>query len=97
MLFGAAVGWLSLRARHRARDPQIEITLSLITPYIAYWIPEHFGGSGVLAAVVVAPYITENGPLLLSSAARLQGIFFWDLVIFRIRPILRRLARLQRG
>src|SRR6201994_2462168 len=37
-LFGAAVGWLSLRMRHRARDPQIEIALSLITPYIAYWI-----------------------------------------------------------
>src|ERR1700756_1468913 len=40
-LFGAAVGWLSLRMRHRARDPQIEITLSLITPYVAYWIPQH--------------------------------------------------------
>ena len=31
-----------LRVRHRARDPQIEITLSLITPYIAYWIPAAF-------------------------------------------------------
>src|ERR1700738_5190456 len=51
LLFGAAVGWLSLRMRHRARDPQVEITLSLITPYIAYWIPEHFGGSGVIAPV----------------------------------------------
>src|ERR1700680_322364 len=44
VLFGAAVGWLSLRARHRARDPQVEITLSLITPYVAYWVPEPFGG-----------------------------------------------------
>jgi len=51
VLFGAAVGWLSLRARHRARDPQVELTLSLITPYIAYLIPEHFGGSGVIATV----------------------------------------------
>src|SRR5213083_2855525 len=33
ILFGAAIGWLSLRARYRARDPQVEITLSLITPY----------------------------------------------------------------
>src|SRR4029079_19037439 len=47
--FGAAVGWISLRARHYARDPQIEITLSLITPYLAYWIPQHLGGSGVIA------------------------------------------------
>jgi len=88
MLFGAAIGWLSLRARHRARDPQVEITLSLITPYIAYWIPEHFGGSGVIATVACGLYFSWNGPLLISSATRLQGIFFWDLVIFLIEGLL---------
>ena len=25
-----------------------------------------------------------NGPLLISSATRLQGIFFWDLIIYLI-------------
>jgi monovalent cation/hydrogen antiporter len=88
MLFGAAVGWLSLRTRHRARDPQVEITLSLITPYIAYWIPEHFGGSGVIATVACGLYMSWNGPLLISSATRLQGIFFWDLVIYLIEGLL---------
>jgi CPA1 family monovalent cation:H+ antiporter len=88
LLFGAAVGWLSLRARHRARDPQVEITLSLITPYIAYWIPEHFGGSGVIATVACGLYMSWNGPLLISSATRLQGIFFWDLVIYLIEGLL---------
>jgi CPA1 family monovalent cation:H+ antiporter len=88
MLFGAAVGWLSLRIRHRARDPQIEITLSLITPYVAFWVPEHFGGSGVIATVVCGLYISWNGPLLISSATRLQGIFFWDLVIYLIEGML---------
>src|ERR1700736_6043174 len=88
MLFGAAVGWLSLRVRHRARDPQVEITLSLITPYVAYWIPEHFGGSGVIATVACGLYMSWNGPLLISSATRLQGIFFWDLVIFLIEGLL---------
>jgi monovalent cation/hydrogen antiporter len=88
VLFGAAVGWLSLRARHRVRDPQIEITLSLITPYLAYWVPEHFGGSGVIATVACGLYISWNGPLLISSATRLQGIFFWDLVIYLIEGLL---------
>jgi Na+/H+ antiporter len=88
MLFGAAVGWLSLRARHHARDTQVEITLSLITPYIAYWVPEHFGGSGVIATVACGLYMSWNGPLLISSATRLQGIFFWDLVIFLIEGLL---------
>ena len=83
-----AVGWLSLRARHRARDPQVEITLSLITPYLAFWIPEHLGGSGVIATVACGLYISWNGPLLISSATRLQGIFFWDLVIFLVEGLL---------
>jgi len=88
ILFGAAVGWLSLRARQRARDPQVEITLSLITPYVAYWIPEHFGGSGVIATVACGLYISWNGPLLISAATRLQGIFFWDLMIYMIEGLL---------
>jgi CPA1 family monovalent cation:H+ antiporter len=88
LLFGAAVGWVSLRIRHRARDPQIEITLSLLTPYIAYWIPEHLGGSGVIATVACGLYISWNGPLLIAAATRLQGIFFWDLVIYLIEGML---------
>jgi Na+/H+ antiporter len=88
LLFGAAVGWLSLRMRHRARDPQVEITLSLITPYLAFWIPHHFGGSGVIATVACGLYMSWNGPLLISSATRLQGIFFWDLVIYLIEGLL---------
>jgi CPA1 family monovalent cation:H+ antiporter len=86
--FGIGVGWLSLRARQRAHDPQIEITLSLLTPYVAFWIPEHLGGSGVIATVACGLYVSWNGPLLISSATRLQGIFFWDLVIYLIEGLL---------
>ena len=88
MLFGVAIGWLSLRARHYARDPKVEITLSLITPYLAYWVPEHSGGSGVIATVACGLYVSWNGPLWISSATRLQGIFFWDLVIYLIEGLL---------
>jgi monovalent cation/hydrogen antiporter len=88
ILFGVAVGWVSLRARHFARDPQVEITLSLITPYVAYWVPEHLGGSGVIATVACGLYVSWNGPMLISSATRLQGIFFWDLIIYLIEGML---------
>jgi CPA1 family monovalent cation:H+ antiporter len=87
-VFGIAVGWLSLRARHWSRDPQVEITLSLITPYVAYWLPEHFGASGVISTVACGLYVSWNGPLLISAATRLQGIFFWDLVIYLIEGLL---------
>jgi len=88
MLFGIAVGWISMRVRHYARDPQIEITLSLITPYLAYWVPEHLGGSGVISTVACGLYISWNGPLWISSATRLQGIFFWNLMIYLIEGLL---------
>jgi monovalent cation/hydrogen antiporter len=88
IVFGVAIGWLSLRARHWTRDPQVELTLSLITPYIAYWLPEHIGGSGVIATVACGLFVSWNGPLLISSATRLQGIFFWDLVIYLIEGLL---------
>jgi CPA1 family monovalent cation:H+ antiporter len=82
--WGVGVGWLSLRLRRWAHDPRIEIVLSLMTPYLAYWVPEHLGGSGVLATVAAGLYVSWNGPLLIPSATRLQGIFFWDLLIYVI-------------
>ena len=88
LLFGIAVGWLTLRARHYAKDPEVEITLSLITPYIAYWVPEHLGGSGVIATVACGLYVSWNGPLWISYATRLQGIFFWNLMIYLIEGLL---------
>jgi len=86
--YGLFIGWASLLLRNRARDPQVEITLSLITPYLAYWLPQRLGGSGVLATVVCGLYISWNGPLLISAATRLQGIFFWDLVIYLTEGLL---------
>jgi monovalent cation/hydrogen antiporter len=84
IIWGIAVGWLSLRLRRWVRDPRVEITLSVMTPYIAYWVPEHLGGSGVLATVAAGLYVSWKGPLLIPSATRLQGIFFWDLIIYLI-------------
>src|SRR6202011_3967371 len=82
IIYGIGVGWLSLRLRRWARDPRVEITLSLMTPYVAFWVPQHLGGSGVLATVAAGLFVSWNGPLLIPAATRLQGIFFWDLVIY---------------
>lgn len=82
ILFGIAIGWLSLRLRRWVQDPRIEMTLSVITPYAAFWPPEHLGGSGVLATVTAGLYISWNGLRLISAPTRLQGIFFWDLIIY---------------
>jgi CPA1 family monovalent cation:H+ antiporter len=93
--FGIGVGWLSLRLRYWAKNPRIEIILSLLTPYFAYWVPEHFGGSGVLATVCCGLYVSWVGPRLISAATRLQGIFFWDLTIYVIEGFVFLLTGLQ--
>ena len=80
--YGIGVGWFSLRLRRWAREPRVEITLSLLTPYAAFLVPQHLGGSGVLAAVAAGLFVSWNGPLLIPAATRLQGIFFWDLVVY---------------
>src|SRR5271169_734315 len=80
--YGIAIGWLSLRLRRWAHDPRVEITLSLLTPYAAFLIPQHLGGSGVLATVAAGLFVSWNGPLLIPAATRLQGIFFWDFVVY---------------
>ena len=46
-LYGVLVGWAMLRLRRGMRDPMVEMTLSLLTPYAAFWPPEMMGGSGV--------------------------------------------------
>jgi len=82
VLWGLAVGWFMLRWRRLLGHPRFEILLSVLTPFIAYWPPEHLGGSGVLATVTAGLYISWNGFRLISAATRLQGIFFWDFLIF---------------
>jgi Na+/H+ antiporter len=93
--FGIAIGWLSLRLRRWAREPRVEITLSLLTPYAAFLLPAHFGGSGVLATVAAGLFVSWNGPLLISAATRLQGIFFWDLVVYLIEGLVFLVTGLQ--
>ena len=57
IFWGIGVGWLMLRLRRWVRDPRIEITLSILTPFLSYWVPEYLGGSGVLATVTTGLYI----------------------------------------
>jgi Na+/H+ antiporter len=80
--YGIAIGWLSLRLRRWARDPRVEITLSLLTPYAAFLLPSSLGGSGVLSTLAVGLFVGWNGPLLIPAATRLQGIFFWDFAVY---------------
>jgi Na+/H+ antiporter len=95
ILYGVAVGWAMLRLRRWARDPDVEITLSLLTPYVSFWLPVILGGSGVLAAVSAGLYVSWNGSTFIPSNTRLQGVFIWRLVVYLIEALLFLLTGLQ--
>jgi Na+/H+ antiporter len=95
ILWGIAVGWLMLRLRRWVDDPRVEIMLSLLTPFLAFWPPSHLGGSGVLATVTAGLYISWNGLQLISAATRLQGIFFWNFLIYLIEGLVFLITGLQ--
>ena len=95
LLWGVGVGWLVLRLRRWVNDPLIEIMLSLLTPFVAFWPPVHLGGSGVLATLAAGLYTSWNGPRLISPATRLQGVFFWEFFTYVIEGMVFLITGLQ--
>jgi monovalent cation/hydrogen antiporter len=93
--WGVAVGWVMLHLRRWVGNPRIEIMLSLLTPFVAYWPPEFAGGSGVLATVTTGLFISWNGLRLIGAPTRLQGIFFWDFLVYLIEGMVFLLTGLQ--
>jgi CPA1 family monovalent cation:H+ antiporter len=95
ILWGIGTGWLMLRLRRWVNDPLIEIMLSVLTPFLAFWPPAHLGGSGVLATVTAGLYVSWNGPRLISPATRLQGVFFWEFFTYVIEGMVFLITGLQ--
>jgi CPA1 family monovalent cation:H+ antiporter len=85
---GLAAGWLSVQTRKRIDEPQIEISISLLTAYLAYLPADRIGASGVLAAVAAGLYTGGRTGLMLSPTSRLRTLGFWDVLTFLLESIL---------
>ncbi len=94
-LWGIILGWASLRLRRLVGDPQVEILLALLVPYIAFWPPHALGGSGVIAAVAAGLYVSWHGLRFISVQTRLQGYFVWGLVVHLVEGVVFLLTGLQ--
>jgi monovalent cation/hydrogen antiporter len=94
-LVGLAVGWLAEQFHKRVDDAPIEITVSLLTPFVAYLAAERFGLSGVLAVVTAGLYLGMRMPELLSFRTRLRGGPVWDMVEFLLNGFVFILIGLQ--
>jgi monovalent cation/hydrogen antiporter len=92
---GLGVGYVAAWLRKRLDDPPTEISLSLVTGYLAYLPAAAIGASGVLAAVTVGVYMGWRAPELVTPATRLQAISVWEMVIFALNAALFILVGLQ--
>ena len=92
---GLAVGWLVAEIRKRTPDPQLSITISLLTGYAAFIPANELGASGVLAVVTAGIYMGLRGPSVIPARTRLQGFFVWDILDFIINATLFVLVGLQ--
>jgi CPA1 family monovalent cation:H+ antiporter len=107
---GLAVGWLVVwTRRHVSEEPNVQNTISLLTPFAAYllaeepshylwgWLglPGEFAFSGVLAVVTAGLYLSRRVPYVVTPQARLQAYAFWELVIFLLNGLIFALIGLQ--
>jgi len=92
---GLAAGWLFGRLRRLADEPSIDVTLSLITPYVAYVPAERLHVSGVLAAVAAGLLIGHQSLGLSGPESRLRTLTFWQALDFLLNSLLFLLIGLQ--
>jgi len=93
--YGLLLGWAVSKIRQKLKDPALEITVSLLTPFLAYLPPERLGGSGVLATAVVGLYIGRNLSMLTSPGVRLAAVPVWQMLVFILNNVLFLVTGLQ--
>ena len=79
---GLVVGYAIRAVQRRLDDPPVQITISLLTPFLAYLPAERLHVSGVLAVVAAGIYLGWHSPLIVSARYRLQAFAFWEIAVF---------------
>jgi len=80
--FGLLVGVTMRWVQSHLDNPPIQITFSLLTPFIAYLPAEHMHASGVLATVAAGIFLGWHSPLMITARTRLQAYAFWETIVF---------------
>lgn len=74
---GLSVAFFVVHLHRQLRDPAVEITLTILTPYLAFLPAEKFGFSGVLAVVSAGLYVGHRSWEAFTPESRLQGAAVW--------------------
>jgi len=79
---GILVALIVERIERYLDDGPIEVTLSIMIPYIAYLAAERIHASGVLSVVACGLYLSRRSTRLFSASVRLQAYGFWNAFNF---------------
>lgn len=85
---GLLLAWIFVQAHKRLpTDASSDIALTLIEPYLMYWIAEQFHCSGVLAVVSGGLYMSGKRMVFLNSTSRIRGYSVWESFVFILNGI----------
>jgi CPA1 family monovalent cation:H+ antiporter len=92
---GLAAGFVVAEVRRRLDNPPVEVTISLMTGYLAFIPASAASASGVIAVVTAGVYLGWRTPELTSVETRLQGEAVWGIITFVLNALLFALVGLQ--
>ena len=95
ILVGLVAGVVTTWVQRRIDDPPIEISIALLTPFVAYLPAERLGLSGVLAVVTTGLYHGWRIPEITTARTRLQAGPIWDMLEFLLNGFIFLLIGLQ--
>lgn len=82
VVVGWLVGYVTVFARSRIRDPMLDTALSLTVPFLSYLAAEELGASGVLAVVVAGIYSGHRGVTHFTAQTRISQRLNWRTIEF---------------
>lgn len=93
MVFGGAgigliLAWIFIKAHKLLpTDAPSDIVLTIIEPYVLYWVAEQVHSSGVLAVVFGGLYMSTKRLVFLNSTSRIRGYSVWESFTFMLNGI----------
>jgi monovalent cation/hydrogen antiporter len=95
VLIGLAVALIVHWAQRRIADAPIEITISIVTPYIAYLAAESAQCSGVMATIACGLYLGRRSSGFYSLHARIESSAVWRTLDFILNGLVFLILGLQ--
>lgn len=87
ILAGLLVGRVLYLFQRPIENSPVEVTLSLVTPYLAYFAGEGIHASGVLASVACGLFLGRRSSRYLSLGARMEAGATWNTLTFVLNGI----------